>query len=725
MKNAIEVYIDSKNYNLNRKFTYLVTSEEFARLKIGMLVIVPFSKSKQLAYVVRKITIDPQKIDYDLKNIYEINQEQSLSKQQSQLLTYLMDKTLCSFIEALDIVLPRKFRGVYRDKKTIKARENILVTAYQYSYQEVEDDILKNLHMICKDQKIYLKKDLEKQLSDLNQTINEYRWRKAIKQNLLTKVEVEPSEIELFYKQDINSILTADQLTCLEQINQIDKDILLLGKTGSGKTEILKYFIDQNPNFKQILILEPNNLLALQIYERFNQEFGKQVCLYNTSQDNKTMRKNYEQIKSGQLKIVIGTKNAIFAPFKNLDLIVVDEEHEQNYFNELPNYHVHDLIRIIQSKYPVKCILMSATPSFESLARAKRNYYHLVKLPASYSQHKTQIEMLKINDYDQALSVDAIMAIKKSLEENKKIIIYHNIRAYASSIECENCLRVPICPNCQENLKYYQDNTLRCHNCNFQIAFTNHCSRCNLDNSYKMIGIGIEQVNKQLKKYFANYPIYQLDSSTNEVNRKKFLKEFAEPKGQILLGTNIILHGIDFDDIDLAIVTNIDYSIRSGSVYQEEQAYQSLIQLMGRIGKNLKSAKMLIQSKVINHQIFQFLLSDNYEMFYENQYETRKLLHKYPFQQAIKINILHQDYQLIQKQKEIYTESFKSIKNIFNFKWQMTKRKRIGKDFYYQIEMVYNITRGFNHEIIKNKIIEKKLDEVRIYYTENLINDKE
>ncbi len=722
MNYAVEVYIDSKNQNLNRKFTYLVTSEQFAHVQIGTAVIVPLAKAEQLGYVASKTQIDPQKIDYELKYIIDINQEQSLTTTQLYLLAYLIQVTLCPFIEALDLVSPRKQRAIYRDHRQLKLREKSLVDAYLYTELATDDSDLLQLSKVCENEMYYLKADVLKQLALQGLKLSEYKWRKAQKIGLLTKQKVKHCDLKMIHEQELQTTLTTEQIASLDQINECCDDILLLGKTGSGKTEVIKYLIDTNPNYQQILILEPNNLLAMQIYERFKEEFVIQVCLYNPNVDTKEMQSNYELIKSGEIRIIVSTAKGIFAPFKNLDLIVVDEEHEQNYYNRLPNFQTHELIRALQKINNLRVVLMSATPSFETIARSQRGHYQLIKIPSSYSEHETKIEIQQIEDYEKALTVDAIMAIKQSLEANKKVIIYHNVRGYASSVECENCLRVPVCPNCQENLKYYQDNTLRCHNCNFKVKFTNHCSRCNRDNSYKLIGIGAEQVIANLELYFNDYSIHQIDSSTSQTERQHFLKEFRESKPQILVGTNLILHGIDFNDIDLAIVTNVDYSIRSGSLYQEEQIYQNLVQLMGRIGKGLELAKLLIQTKKPDHNVFSYLLSEDYLTYYHFQYEQRKLLGKYPFQQKLAVNILHQDFKSLMQIQKRLSNHLNNNKQLNNLISRQVRRKRIANDFYYNHQIELDYQRGTDLNTIRQLVIKFNQDGTIIYFDGNYIN---
>ncbi len=722
MLNAIEVYIDSKNTNLNRKFTYLVTSEQFSALQIGMLVIVPLSKGEQLAYVANKVKVNPNKLDYEIKYIININKEQSLTPIQITQLQYLMETTMCSFIEALDLVSPRKMRNIYRDDKQIKTREELKVDAYQLLELSTDKDI-NTLFEIGELHKIYFKADLLKQLAIKNINLSPYKWTKAVKQGNLKKVSTYPSEVQVIKNQEIDSTLTKDQLACLKQITNNNHDVLLHGKTGSGKTEIIKYFIDESKSINQILIVEPNKLLAMQIYQRFLNEFGHQVCLYNASQNTKQMRQNYELIKSGEIKIVISTLHGIFAPFKKLDLVIVDEEHDQSYYYRQPSFHLHEIIRVMQKQRKIKTILLSATPSFESIARASKNYYELVSLPESYSKHNTEVKLQEISSYDYAISVETLMQMRETLSKGNKVIIYHNARGYASSVECETCLRVPHCPNCNESLNLYADDTLRCHNCNFKIDFTNHCSRCNSDDSYKMIGIGIEQVVENIQKYFTDYPIHKIDSTTSEQERIKFLDDFKEEGAQILIGTNLILHGIDFKQIELAVVTNVDYSIRSGNVYQEEQVYQNLVQLMGRIGKGLTAAKILIQTKVPNANIFSYLLTDDYMQYYKYQYEQRYLLGKYPFKLGIKICILHQNFDRLMHQKNYLAKRLSSIQMLSNYTWKVTKRKRIGNEFYSQVELVYEVDKNLNLDQIRTIINQSKFEDIKLYFDSNFINN--
>ncbi len=694
MNYYIEVYLENSNYKLNRKFTYLITSEQFNQLKCGMLVEVPFNKRVELAYVSNISSGNELDSEYELKYIDDIHHSQMLNNKQIIMLNSLIEDSLCSFMEALDIVYPRNMRKLYRSKSTIKNKNNAIVHGYNLSNVEITDDKLKVLNMIFNDQQTYTKKQIIEKSIHFKMKLSDYQINKALKLHYLIKSDVDKAQLTYDDSTTIIEQLTEEQIQCLDEIKTSDNDILLLGKTGSGKTEIIKYLINQISG--QILIVEPNKLLAKQIFERLKSSFGNKVCLYDTSSKSASMRSNYEMIMSGEIKIVIGLKNSIFAPFANLELVVVDEEHDLAYLNDYPAYTVHNILRTYAKKEKYRTILMSATPSFESIARSQKNYYQLVHLPNSFSKHETEIKLAKLDSYETGLTPDAIMAIKAIMDEGKKVIIYHNARGYASSVECEHCMRVPTCPKCGETLKYYADETLRCHNCNFKIDFTNHCSRCKLDGSYKLIGIGIEQIYENLVKYFSEYKIHKIDSNTSMKERDEFLKEFKEEKAQILLGTNMILNGIDFDNIKLAVVTNVDNSLRNKNTFSEEAVYQNLIQLMGRIGKKEQKSTLFIQSKLEQHIVFEMLYNNDYLEFYNEQYQMRKLMHKYPFRQYIKCTVLDLDYQTVWNKVNYLDNEIRKQISTIHLNTRMNKKIRIGNEFYYSVDIIYEYNQSTN-----------------------------
>lgn len=696
MQKAIEVYIDINNNKVNKTFTYLVTSEEFLDLKIGMSVVVSFNNRNEIGFVNKLIEINPADFSYQLKSIEMIAQKQTLTDNQMWLVEYLMFNFNASFIQALNLVYPRRMRILKKSKQKVALKSEIMYVAYQLNTDKITDEKLKNLLNIFQNYQVLRKKDL----LSLDSQLTDYQINKALKLEYLKKVRVKASELDLL-KEDYNeNVLTENQLLSLKQIKQSKKDALLYGTMGSGKTEIIKYLIRDLKPDEQILILEPNQLLRDQIFKRLKKDFATQVVLYDQTSNNASVV--YEQIKSSQARIVVGLANSIFAPFNNLKLVMFDEEHDFNYEANTFEFKTKSVLEYLKVKSAFKIIYCSATPSLMTMYEAKQNQIEFVKLNEKYYKTNVKWDFSKLDSYDTYLTSKSLLKIREQLVNNNKVLVFHNRLGYATSIECEKCMRIPVCPHCQKALNYYQDNYLKCHYCNFKIKFRNHCSRCNQDNSYKLVGIGIEQVFETLLKYFNDYPIYLIDSTTKIKKRSEIIKNFSEDKPQILLGTSLITSGIDFQKIGLAVVTNIDYSLNSQNYDRELSAYQLLKQLSGRVGKANDSAEILIQTKHLDNRMFELLQLSEYDEYVKEQMNNRYLLKLSPFTKYFKITLTAKDENDLRYDVQSVLNYLGPRYKISYHDYSYIKVKRIGHDFYLRYEICFEIPNNFNANDLNN-----------------------
>ncbi len=690
MQKAIEVNIDINNNKLNKTFTYLITSEEFLQLKIGMTVIVDFNRRDEIGFVNKIIEVDPDDFSYKLKPIKMIALEQSLTDEQIHLIEYLMFNFNVSAIEAINLVYPRKMRKIKKSSQVITVKPEVINTGYKLGNRQIEDEKLQGLVKIFQIYHLLRKKDLQK----LDKNLNDYQINKAVKLEYLKKIKEKSSKFDLL-KEDFNEkILTENQLSSLGQLRYSKKDALLYGTMGSGKTEVIKYLFRDLQENEQILILEPNQLLRDQIFKRLKDDFSSQVVLYDQTSSNASVV--YEQIKNNNARIIVGLANSIFAPFSNLRLVVHDEEHDFNYDANEVEFKTKSVLNYLQMLTAFKIIYTSATPSLLTMYEAKKEKLSLVNLKEKYYDTNVIWGFSEIDSYDTYLTSKTLLKIRERLAKGEKVIILHNRLGYATNIECETCLRIPVCPHCQKPLSYFQDSNLKCRYCNYKVAFKNHCSRCNKDNSYKMIGAGIEQVYETLKKYFNNYPIYKIDSTTKIQKRAEIIKEFSINQPQILLGTSLIASGVDFQKISLAVVTNIDYSLNTQNYDRELSAFQLLKQLSGRVGKLSENSEILIQTKHPNNRMFQLLQTDEYDDYVKEQMNNRYLLNLPPFTKYFKITLfVKNEYDLANDVALLLNYLGPKYKIMYR-DYSYVKVKRIGNEFYTRYEICFEIPKNFN-----------------------------
>lgn len=702
---VIKVYLETKQRKISNVFTYLISSEDFANVEVGTTVEVPFNNQLLSAFVIEKLEVNPKNYSYTLKEINKIHEIQQLSPVKIKLIKWLREKYLVSFNDALDVVYPPKVRTLKKTNQEIHQQNEREISVYVRTKQPIVELKLQKLNQVFKSQKYCKKVDL----LNYDESLNNYQIDKALKAKYLQKIKIKQSQ---YIKPSVNNnekFLTAEQVEVINEIQACDeKNVLLMGEMGSGKTEIYIKIIESLAKDEQILIIEPNGLLKQQIVQRLKAVYPNQVLDFDISASGTKVYNDNLGIKQGQYQIIISSHHGLFASWKDLKYVIVDEAHDFNYQNRYPEYNLFELLRYYQTQVDFKLLIATATPKIDQYARSLKGYYHFVQLPAAYVKTNTTIELEKLDDYELPISAESLVAIKTALTNKQKVMVLHNKLGYASALECRNCYRVPTCPNCNSPLNYYQENVekLRCHRCNFQVQFTNRCSRCKIDNSYQPIGIGIEQVKKHLQKYFSDVPIHQVDSTTSKTERKQIMSEFAEQKPQILLGTQIITLGIDFSDIGLGVVTNVDYSLINQHVESREITMQLLTQFKGRIGRRGEKAKLIIQTKYPEDNLFKEMKDKTYYQFMKNELNNRYLLQTYPYTNSAKLDLF--DLHLQQLDKKV-SQVINNLPNNLNVNCEViakSYKRRYKDEFYYQKSIIIRYKHQQINEIVGN-ILEK------------------
>ncbi|HRE41770.1 MAG TPA: primosomal protein N' [Ignavibacteria bacterium] len=500
----------------------------------------------------------------------------------------------------------------------------------------------------------------------------------------------------------------------LDSIGQNDfTPFLLFGITGSGKTEIyiriIKHLIEKG---KTAIVLVPEISLTPQLISRFKERFGDIVGVIHSKVSQGERLDTFDRILNNEIKIVVGARSAIFAPLKNIGIIVVDEEHDPSYKQEnSPRYNARDLA-VVRGKLNNSIVILgSATPSVESFYNCEINKYKLLTLTKRATEIKPpEIDIVntqksdkdQLNDFLKTgsekviddfidfiskvrlkfISKQLLLEIDKRLNKKEQILLLQNRRGFHSYIECLNCGNVEFCPRCSISLTYHKSlNLLKCHYCGFTKSMISRCTTCNSDWLVHK-GAGTEKVEEELQKLFPDANIVRLDSDS--VNSKKYfenvLKEFYEGKIDILVGTQLISKGLDFPNVTLVGVVNADIGLLNPDFRSSERTFQILTQVAGRSGRANKEGEVLIQTNHPDFKVFEFIKNHNFTGFYNYELLSRKAADYPPFSRLVLIEIKSED--------KLLAES--KIKEVFNFLMKIDKDRKLkllppGQPLFYKL----------------------------------------
>ena len=547
-----------------------------------------------------------------------------------------------------------------------------------------------------------------------------------LKKGVFEVREVEVSRLrQLTETKQIDSIILND-----EQQNAYDSILsqwnnkpvsLLYGVTGSGKTEIYIKLIDKIiKEGGQVLYLIPEIAISFQLIERLEQYFGNKIAVYNSKFSTLERAEIYNRVKlaednDSRLQIVLGSRSSVFLPFKNLQLVIVDEEHDASFkqAEPVPHYNAKDSALYIAKMFNAKTILASATPSLESYYRAKQGDYQLLEIKHRY--FNTLLPEILIADTKDAVSKGEMYGvmtkmlhdeIADTLKNNQQIIIFQNRRGYAPHITCNICGYTPKCPNCDVSLVLHkQTHTLNCHYCGHTTDVPAYCPDCH-SHSIKTIGLGTERIEEELATYFPKASIMRmdLDSTRTKQAYDSIIKNFASKKIDILVGTQIVSKGLDFDNVGLVGVIDADTMLHFADFRAYERAFQTLCQVSGRAGRRTGRGKVIIQTYEPYNQIIRDVSEHNYESMFSHQIKERKALNFPPFCRMIKITLQHKDRYNLKNKAYEYASNLKTLFGTRMFGPQEPQIARV-RNMYSQIIWL-KIEKQLSYQISRTKLRE-------------------
>jgi primosomal protein N' (replication factor Y) len=493
----------------------------------------------------------------------------------------------------------------------------------------------------------------------LTEELSESSLQTLVKNQVLEEFEIVVPRFEIDHRHEVPVILLSEEQERAQA--EIFKsfehhDITLLhGITGSGKTEIYINLIKKAMESEsQVLYLLPEIALTTQIVHRLKKVFGATMGVYHSKFSDNERVEVWNGVLNGKLKFVVGVRSSIFLPFDNLGLIIVDEEHDGSYKQQepAPRYHARDASLVMGQLHHAKILLGSATPSVETYYHAEQNKYGLVKLDKRFGD--AQLPQIVLSDMGEErkrktvkgeFSGLLLRSIEETLNKKEQVIIFQNRRGYSPMVNCEDCGWVPKCVNCAVSLTYHQfRHSLVCHYCGYKEALPSRCPVCT-SARIVTVGYGTEKLEEELKFYFPESQVQRMDFDTtrSKSGYETIIDQFEKGETDILVGTQMVTKGLDFDRVSLVGVFNADRMMHFPDFRSYERAYQLITQVSGRAGRRDKPGKVIIQTSNPDHSVLNHILNYRYQEFYSMQVTDRKHHGYPPFTRLIELTVKHID----------------------------------------------------------------------------------
>ena len=698
---VVGVLVDRTNLSVNKVYYYNYNLDK--KISIGSRVLVDFHNKLSEALIVSF----PKETELKkLKEVIEVIDEESILTLELLKLGRFMEKRyFTSLMSCYQTMLPKPFKLGTQEKIQDKKityyfldKENVKLTVKQ---QEIVDYL--------KDKKLDRLENFSKAIIKALVNKNVLKEKKVLLSTIIEDKK-EFKEISLSVKQ---------QKIYNEIINSKESKYLLYGVTGSGKTLIYLHLINHYlSEGKTALLLVPEISLTIQTMNFFKNYFKENIAILHSSLSDREKYNEYLKIKRKDVRVVIGVRSAIFAPLENLGVIIIDEEHSDTYneYSKNPKYSTKD-IAIFRSEYNnAKLVLASATPLVKDYYLAeKTKEYKLLKLLNKYNDLKLNIKIidLKENKTLSYFSKELKEKILEKLKNHEQVILFLNRKGYANYVMCASCGEVKKCPNCDISLTYYKnDNQLRCSYCEHSEKYINFCDKCH-EKDLNIMGVGTEKLEEELNTLFKDYKVLRMDMDTTRKkgSYEKIINDFKNHLYDILVGTQMIAKGLDFENVTLVGVINADQSLMIPTYNAIENTYSLLSQVSGRSGRSSKQGEVIIQTYNPDNYGILEVVNQDYESFYKKEIDIRKKLLYPPFSnmltlkvKSINIDLVKEHIIKIYKYLKLNLEETTSIlgPNILNI-------RKLDKKYECSITLKYN----------KDENLEKIIKFLKTYYNKD------
>lgn len=711
-----QIIVDLPLFQTDKPFSYLVPDRFQSLVQVGQRVHVPFGKGNRLIQGI-VVGLDEESGSEGLKPLAEILDFSPVLTTEQLWLADQMRKTVFSYkISILKAMLPNLLNSSY--DKLLKKGEGLSDELAKQIFGQAEQVYYSNLsaqqqalvisqiqkktilsqyvatdrkqiktekwYRVCQPalekmefsarakKRLELKEELlghvgEFPLSHLRERYSADILRFFQENGLIEVWEKEVSRLQAFFDGveisqplALNSEQEIAQREILSQVGQEAQTYLLQGVTGSGKTEVYLQVIEGVlQKGKTAIMLVPEISLTPQVTRRFVSRFGQQVAILHSGLSDGEKYDEWRKIESGQARVVVGARSAIFAPLKNIGVIIIDEEHEATYKQESnPRYHAREVAKLRAEYHKAALVLGSATPSLETRARASRGLYGLLRLTqrANPQALLPQVEVVDFRDYlgqqeNGNYTPVLLEKIRQNLDRKEQVVLLLNRRGYSSFVMCRDCGSVDECPNCDISLTLHMDTrSMQCHYCGFQKAIPRICPSCS-SSSIRYYGTGTQRAFEELQDLFPDARILRMDVDTTRKkgSHENLLQAFGQGEADILLGTQMIAKGLDFPNVTLVGVLNADTALNLPDFRSSERTFQLLTQVAGRAGRAEKPGQVLIQTYNPNHYAIRFAQEQDYEGFYEYEMGIRRSMGYPPYTFTVGLTLSHVSEELIVK----------------------------------------------------------------------------
>ena len=671
-KKIAEILINENVNKLNKTFDYMVPSNLKDKINLGSRVEVVFNSRKTDGFV---LNFKEESEFKKLNNVLDIIAESELSKDRIDLARYISSKYFASLASCIKLlldpgkvgknILNKKMENAYSLNDDVKT---LVFKNIDKDFLDIKNIIKENLDITITERHLdviiyFIENEIEIEFESI--ILEDLELTKAIlntmvKNNVLEKKKIEVLQNRYTYKGEAKEKLKLNE----EQQNAFNKitesvsknkfdEFLLFGVTGSGKTEVYMQVIEETiKNSKTAIMLVPEIGLTPQMEKVFSERFKDKISIMHSRLTKKERSDEWNNIKNGEKQIVIGTRSAVFAPLNNIGLIIIDEEHDMSYISgSNPRYDAKELARYIAKQNKGVLVLGSATPLVTSMYRAKTNKSKLLTMKKRVHEVKMpEVKIINMRTKTGYFSDELIKKLKENMEEEKQSLIFLNRRGYSSLLMCSSCGKTFMCPNCSVNLKYHKyEDILKCHYCGYIEKNPAKCPDCG--GEIKNFGTGTEKIELELKKLFKDLlekgevkrEITTARMDQDMVNKngghKYIIDEFVKKKRDVLIGTQMIAKGHHFKDVNMVAVLLADNLLNFESYLASEQSFQTLVQVIGRAGRE-ENGIALIQTYNPDNYIIELAKNNDYLSFYNMELNIRKNLNYPPFMDLISFQIL-------------------------------------------------------------------------------------
>ena len=691
-----EVIVDISNSEIDKVFDYHAPFS----VEVGHRVLVPFGRRQVEGFVVRKK--ESSTCRYDIKDIImKLDEYPVILPEMLELARFMASKNL-RMIDCLRLFIPSKLRG---------GRVKVLKKNYVVYNDEIAlEDALSMLPKSAKAQRaiaIRLEKSKIELESEINSEYSPSVVKALMERGILKRVSLEENRTPDSLKKENKVVtLTSEQQNAVDTItNGAPGTYLIHGVTGSGKTEIYMNLIEKVlSEGKTAIMLVPEISLTPQMHGLFRARFGDNVSVLHSGLSDGERYDEWRRLLLGEAKVALGARSAIFAPLKDVGVIIIDEEHDNSYVSESnPRYFTSEVAEY-RSKYnSAKLILGSATPSLESYHKATSGEYNLITLKHRVNKRNLPtLETVDMRDEIRAgnlgiFSARLISALEQTLKDGNQAMLFLNRRGYASFKRCKSCGFVPKCPNCDVSLTYHQeDNSLRCHYCGAKYRSITKCPKCGYED-LKEGKTGTEKVVDEVKRLFPEARVLRMDNDTTKTKDSyvEILSEFGEGKADVLVGTQMIAKGHDFKNVTLVGIIDADLSLYYSDYRSAERTFQLITQVAGRAGREQKAGQVIMQTYSPRHYVYGYAKEYDYEGFFKKEINSREITKYPPFTKIVRLLVLAEELEDARIGADKLTQKLAQLKmnveGMRNLQKMPAPLKRLRNYYRYQVVMWLDI----------------------------------